>query len=136
MPVCCTPADNIAPSFSRTEDECTALLFQIASISTVPAIRDLTFIAHKGCMAQCYRSTNVTTCTLVGACQRFGGTSSLHIQDQLVEMNESLFENEDGNMCFYENYIYIYIYISVSKRFSTLSDTKTPLLLIFPLAFI
>ena len=31
---------------------------------------------------------------------------------------------------------YIYIYISVSKRFSMLSDTQTPLLRIFPLAFI
>lgn len=100
MPVCCTPGDNIAPSFSRTEDECTALLFQIASISTVPAIRDLTFIAHKGCMVQCYRSTNVTTCTLVGACQRFGEASYLHIQGQEVELNESQFENEKENNTF------------------------------------
>ena len=44
---------------------------------------------------------------------------------------------ETTKLCTPSNiFIFIYVCISVAKRFSTLSDTQTPLLPIFPLAFI
>ena len=88
---------------------------------------------------------------LVRISWRFDGSWCLDLYDSVVTLLEVLDPEVEGITIFRNVrkflpkgteylqlyiYIYIYIYISVTKRFSTLSDTQTPLLPIFPLTFI